>query len=380
MDHVAQDADRLLGGTAATALILDESGFLKSGDKSVGVGRQYIGQYGKVDNCQIGVFAVLSRGTRAALVDLRLYLPESWTSDPDRCAAVGVPKEHRVLKSKPQLALEMVRHQRRQGIRFAWVGADGLYGNAPSFLRSLEDDGECFVIDVHSDQRLYLEDPQPRIMERQGPRGATPKRLQAQSEAIEARDWVEQQPATGWRTIKLRGSSKGKLRVQILHRRVWLWDGREAQARHWHLVVRRELADLKEIKYSLSNAPADTPVRRLARMQGQRYWIERQFQDAKGQVGMGHYQARGWKSWHHHMALVAMALLFMLEERMRQQSSYPLLSCADIQRLLAGFLPRRDLTQEELIRQMEVRHRKRQAAIDAAYRKQARADALAVDG
>jgi len=80
------------------------------------------------------------------------------------------------------------------------------------------------------------------------------------------------------------------------------------------------------------------------------------------------------------MALVAMALLFMLEERMRQQSSYPLLSCADIQRLLAGFLPRRDLTQEELIRQMEVRHRKRQAAIDAAYRKQARADALAVDG
>ena len=129
-----------------------------------------------------------------------------------------------------------------------------------------------------------------------------------------------------------------------------------------------------------SNAPAETPVWRLAQMQGQRYWIERQFQDGKGQVGMDHYQARGWKSWCHHMAMVTLAMLFMLEERIRQQTNYPLLSCADIARLLAEFLPRQDRTKEELIRQMEIRHRKRQASIDSAYRKQALADALAADG
>jgi SRSO17 transposase len=311
------------------------------------------------------------------LVDERLYLPESWTSDPDRCAVVGVPKESQVLKSKPELALEMVRHQRRQGIRFAWVGGDGLYGNDPAFLRALDDDGECFLIDVHSNQRIYLEDPQPRVPERKGSRGRAPSRLQAQSEAIEARGWAASQPESAWKTVELRDTTRGRQRVQILHRRVWLWDGQEAQARHWHLIVRREIADPQEIKYSLSNAPADTPVWRLAWMQGQRYWIERQFQDAKGQAGMGHYQARGWKSWHHHMAMVALALLFMLEERLRQQPHYPLLSCADIVRLLAEFLPRGDRTKEKLIRQMENRHRKRQASIDAAYRKQAQATAMA---
>ena len=95
---------------------------------------------------------------------------------------------------------------------------------------------------------------------------------------------------------------------------------------------------------------------------------------------MGHYQARGWKSWHHHMTLVAMAMLYMLEERLRHCESLPLLSCTDIVELLGGFLPWRNRTLEELIRQMEVRHRKRQAAIDSAYRKQARLDALAADG
>jgi hypothetical protein len=115
-------------------------------------------------------------------------------------------------------------------------------------------------------------------------------------------------------------------------------------------------------------------------MQGQRYWIERQFQDGKGRVGMDHYQARGWKSWCHHMAMVTLAMLFMLEERLRQQANYPLMSCADIVRLLAEFLPRQDRTQEDLIRQMEIRHRKRQASIDSAYRKQALADALGADG
>lgn len=380
LDQVAREAARALGDGANTALILDGTAFTKKGTKSVGVARQYNGRQGKVDNCQAGVFALLSHGDRGVLVDHRLYLPASWANDAERCEAVGVPTVHQVHKTKPQLALEMVRDLRRRGVRFAWVGADGEFGHDPALLRALDDDGETFAIDAHSDQRVYLEDPRPRVPPRKGARGKGPSRLRAQVEPIEVRQWKEEQPESAWTTVELRDSTKGKLRVQVLHRRVWLWDGKEPKARLWHLLVRREIDDPAEVKYTLSNAAADTPIDRLARMQAQRYWIERQFEDAKGQTGMGHYQARGWKSWHHHMTLVAMAMLYMLEERLRHCESLPLLSCTDIVELLGGFLPWRNRTLEELIRQMEVRHRKRQASIDSAYRKQARLDALAADG
>jgi SRSO17 transposase len=151
---------------------------------------------------------------------------------------------------------------------------------------------------------------------------------------------------------------------------VWLWDGEEPHAQHWHLIVRRELDQPNKRKYSLSNAPADTPLARLAFRQGQRYWIERALQDAKQEVGLGDYQVRGWRAWHHHMALVMMAMLFMLEERQLQQATHPLLSGTDIRALLNQFLPRRDTSLEEVLRQMELRHHKRQAAIDSAYRQQ----------
>ncbi len=195
-------------------------------------------------------------------------------------------------------------------------------------------------------------------------------RLVAQSERVRVDEWSKAQPDSTWTRVTLRDSTKGKLQVEVLHRRVWLWDGKEAKAHYWHLIVRREVKARDEIKYSLSNAPEHTSLQRLAQMQGQRYWVERSFQDGKSQAGLDHYQARGWKSWYHHMALVMMAMLFMLKERCEQQEDYPLLSCADIETLLAHFLPRRDVGVDEVIRQMEVRHQKRQASIDFAYAKQ----------
>ncbi len=167
-------------------------------------------------------------------------------------------------------------------------------------------------------------------------------------------------------------STKGELTIDVLHQRVWLRDGAEPAARCWHLLVRRELGARADLKYSLSNAAAETPVLRLAQMQGQRFWVERTFQDGKSHAGLDHYQARGWRAWHHHMALVMMAMLFMLEERVAAADTVPLLSCSDVETLLAHFLPRRDVSVEEVIRQLQVRHAKRQAAIDCAYEKQRR--------
>jgi len=160
------------------------------------------------------------------------------------------------------------------------------------------------------------------------------------------------------------------LQVEVVHRRVWLWDGKEKQARHWHLVVRREIDSPQTLKYTLSNADADLTTHRLAQMQAQRFWVERAVQEAKSHCGMADYQACKWRACHHHMTLVAMSLLFMLEERILQKDSYPLLSCSDIETLLETTLPRRDLDREEVIRQMQKLHHKRLAATEAKYRNQ----------
>ena len=181
LDQVAQDAHRLLGGHADSALLIDESGCPKKGTQSVGVARQWCGQLGKVENGQVGVFAALSRGTEVTLIDGRLFLPEAWTTDPARCQAAGIPKAQRGFRRKTDLALAMIGHARQQGIGFAWVGFDGFYGSDPAFLRALEDRGEVFVGDVHQDQRIDLDDPQAVVPPAQTAHGRPPTRLQAQT-------------------------------------------------------------------------------------------------------------------------------------------------------------------------------------------------------
>src|SRR5919202_3461614 len=129
--QIGRDADRLLGGQPDSALILDESSFVKQGDRSVGVARPWCGRLGKVDNCQVAVFAVLTDGARHTPVDMRLYLPRRWIDDPARCDLAEIPTEARTMRAKTELALEMVRAAR--GMRFGWVGVDGGYGKEPAF-------------------------------------------------------------------------------------------------------------------------------------------------------------------------------------------------------------------------------------------------------
>jgi len=182
--------------------------------------------------------------------------------------------------------------------------------------------------------------------------------------------WLSEQPDEAWKRVKVRDSSRGELQVDVVHRRVWLWDHEETEAHCWHLIVRREPNAPKEIKYSLSNASAETSIARLAEMQAQRYWVERALQDGKSECGMADYQVRKWRAWHHHMALVFMAMLFMLEERISAKDTHPLLSCSDIEELLRHFLPKRVVTQDDVLEQMNKRHKKRLASIQFHYAKQ----------
>lgn len=368
MARVASDANRLIGGQGDSFMVVDESAVSKKGTKSVGVARQWNGRLGKVDNCQVGVFAALARQDRVTLVDTRLYLPKEWTTDKERCQHAGVPDDRLEHRTKPELAFEMVKAARSNGLAFAWTTVDALYGNDPAFLRKLDDDQEVFMADVHCDQIVYLENPTPYRPRRKSKRGRKPTRLKTRQKGIRVDQWAAQQPDSAWQTISLRPSTKGELTVRVLHRHVWLWDGKEEQARQWHLIVRDECDDQPRHKYSVSNAPSRTPVKRLAYMQGQRYWVERALQDAKSHAGLAEYQVRTWTGWHHHMAMVMLVQLFMLETKITHANLCQLLSCADLRILLSHFLPRRDVTTTEVIRQMLVRHKQREAAI-ASYRK-----------
>jgi len=368
--QISRDADALLGGKPTSALIIDESSFPKQGDRSVGVARQWTGRLGKVDNCQVAVFGVLTDGKRHTPIDMRLYLPNRWIEDPARCERAGVPEEARTKTSKSQHALDIVRRARERGVRFSHVGVDAGYGKEPAFLRALDDAGEVFVADVHRDQRVWTEDPGLHVPAPAPGRGRPSKKQQAVATPVMVEQLAKGIPPQDWTRCVLRDCTRGQLQVDIAHRRVWVWDGEEARPRCWHLIVRREVKSVKTIKYSLSNAPADTPLLRLAQMQGDRYWVERAFEDAKGDCGLADYQALGWRSWHHHVTIVMLAMLFIVEQRVACKPSLELLTPRDIVEMLKETLPRKPQGKDALVARIIQRHERRRGAIESRFRTQ----------
>ncbi len=370
--QIGHDADRLLGGKPTSSLIIDESSFAKQGDRSVGVARQWSGRLGKVDNCQVAVFGVLSDGQRHAPVDMRLYLPKAWIDDPARCERAGIPLKARTLTSKSEHALDIVRQARARGMRFEWVGVDAGYGKEPAFVRALDDMNETFVADVHRTQRIWTERPDLAVPPSQPGRGRPAKRRQASGEPLTVEGLVKEFAAADWTRCVLRDSTRGELRVDLAHRRVWLWDGEEDAPRCWHLIVRREVKSPTTIKYTLSNAQANMPLLRLGQMQGGRYWVERTFEDAKGECGLADYQALGWRAWHHHVTMVMLAMLFIAEQRAANQPGLALLTPRDIVEILQETLPRKPEGKDALVARINQRHERRRGAIASRFRTQIR--------
>lgn len=351
MDQVAAQANAALGAHRHSALYLDESSFAKKGDKSVGVQRQYCGRLGKVENCQVGVYACLGRGEKAAIIDFRLYLPESWVGDEERCNRVKVPAEERTLRTKPQLALEMVHHAVDQGVKFSWVGGDEVYGNSPLLIAGIEALGLTWLMDVSCTTQVWEKLPRPK------------------DKAVTLKALVEQSFAGLSREVLIRQTSQGPLRARIWAVPVWVASSAGATRGQKLLVVRQE-AD-GSYKYSMSNAAPQTSWEMLGYMQAQRFWIERAFQDAKSELGMAQYEVRGWRGWHHHMALVCLALLFVMKERLAAKEEAPLLSTRDVVELLDYYLPRPRIDEQGVFARMQQRHRQRKQAMDA-HRKRTR--------
>jgi SRSO17 transposase len=364
LDDVAEEANALLGKHPDSSLLLDESGFVKKGNASVGVQRQYCGRVGKIENCQVGVFASLGRGERATLVDFRLFLPEAWVEDEERCSKARVPEAERRHRTKTQLALEMVEAAKRRGLSYQWIGGDEVYGNNTSLTDALDDMGEVFLMDVARNLSVWDRnpDPQPAPENSQGRPRTRRVAGEPRARSLSVSALVEEHFAKECREVTIRETTKGPLRAKIWVEEVWQWDGRHGKSRRRVLVVRQEQDG--SFKYSLGNVPGHTRWERLAYMQAQRFWIERAFQDGKSELGMAQYEVRTWRGWHHHMALVCLAMLFLLKERITAVDHTPLLSARDIVELLAFYLPRRNRDPEEILNRLRTRHAQRQRSID----------------
>ena len=361
--QIAKDTDMALGSSANKCLLIDESGFSKKGKFSAGVARQWNGRLGKVDNCQVGIFATLAKDDRYCIIDNRLYLPKEWTKDKKRMEKAKIPASQTTHKTKLDFALEMIKSAIDNKIDFNWVGADGFYGNDSKFIRAVHALNQNFMIDIHSDRRIYTQEPKLIIPEKKPGRGRKPIRPKPHIKPIRVDKLISSLENSAWQNIDIREGTKGTIRSKVFVRTVWLWENEKQPALKLTLVTSKRSG---KTKYSLTNID-NTGIRRLAYVQNQRYWVERSFQDAKSEIGMEEYQVRNWLAWHHHMTMVMMAMLFMLEVKNAGKDEFPLLSAYDIRMLLILFLPRRDLTEEEVLKQMRIRHLKRKR--DTEYAK-----------
>ena len=290
--------------------VLDGSDFPKQGRKSAGVARQYCGRLGKVANCQAGMFLAYVSPLGRALVDKRLYLPESWTSDEDRCAAAGIPEERRSYRSKTKLALEMLERAVELGhLRAGWVAADDAFGVSPSLRDGLATLGMRYVLDVPANFTVWPVEPEWTSPPYQG-RGAPrkPRLRDGQRRTLEQR--VAAIPEEAWREITVAEGSQGPRSYLFSAQRVRATNRRKPGEEGW-AVYRRNL-DGSEPRYYLSNALEDTPLETLAYVGGSRWRIETEFETEKGDVGLDEYETRTWAGWHHHVALCLLGGAFLL--------------------------------------------------------------------
>lgn len=273
--------------------IVDESGFPKQGEKSVGVARQYCGTLGKIANCQMGVFVAYVGEHGRALVDKALYLPQAWVDNPPRCEEAGVPEQAQVYQTKPELAWQLVARAREWGhLQANWVAADDAYGQSPEFRDRLATAGFWYVLDVPSNTLTWTHPPHQGW-----------QRLEFEARAAEL-------SASDWHAITVGEGAQGERTYLFACEPVY--DNR-AQKPHGPLVaLYRKNLDGSEPRYYFAHAPQDTPLDKLARVAAARWPIETEFETNKDDVGLDEYEVRGWAGWHHHITLCFLASAFLL--------------------------------------------------------------------
>lgn len=286
------------------ASIIDDTGFLKQGAHSVGVQRQYTGSAGKIANCQVGVSLSLATRSDHLPVDFELYLPTSWTDEPERRAEAHIPKEVE-FKTKPELALKMLVRAQKDKLPLGVVLADAGYGNSAEFRLGLHRLGLPYSVGVASSSKVF---EVHEVVNRGG-------------QAIDLRKLASKLDAKGkFQRFTWRTGTRGELSARFAMRRVTPCGEQENEFAErstvWLLIEWRE-GEADPANYYFSSLPADTTLDTLVRITTQRWRTERAYEDLKGELGLDHFEGRSFRGWHHHISVVLCCYAFVVAERHR---------------------------------------------------------------
>lgn len=293
-DDLQTEAVTVLGDEAAVGVI-DETGFLKKGDQSAGVKRQYSGTAGRVENCQIGVFLAYTTSIGHTLIDRELYLPKDWETDEVRREAAHVP-DALSFQTKPALARQMLERAQANGILFKWVTADSIYGSDRRLRLWLEDQQQPFVMAVKRDEALWC--------------GFEQQRADQLAERLAEGDWHRLSAGNG-----AKGPRWYDWAALTLPR--WQQDPAWVHA----LLVRRNLSDPSAIAFYVVYAPVATTLGEWVRVAGQRWTVEESFEHAKDELGLDQYEVRSYHGWYRHITLVMLTQLFLNTLRLQAQQA-----------------------------------------------------------
>lgn len=299
-------------------LIIDDTGFPKQGTRSVGVARQYTGTLGKVASCQVAVTLQLATDREVAGLDARLYLPQAWTDDRERCEQAGVPNGVSY-EPKWQLALAMLQRAHLHGFHGP-VLADSLFGTVTAFREQLAADGWTYCVGIDSTLKVLAADVNLGRVPKPSGRGrppSRPRKVRAGAKSPSVREWALNH-AADFRNVTWREGTKGKMtsrfaawRIRPAHK---LSAGKEPLAACW-LIAEWPEDTPHPTKYFFSNLPPSTSLKRLVATAKSRWWIEHSYRELKDELGLDHFEGRSWRGWHHHVVLVLLAYAFLQDIR-----------------------------------------------------------------
>lgn len=370
MQKISLDTNVILGDYTQQCLSIDESSNAKAGKNSVGVSRQHNGNLGKIDNCQTGVYATLCSGNVVGMINTRLFLPDEWLNDSKRCQKAGIPQAAIIKKTKIELALDMIRESINVGVQFGWINSDALYGSSYLFCKTIDALGKNFIVDTHRDQFVFLSEPKPFLPPLKGNLGRPTRRFKVMEKPLRVDEYIKGLSSDNFKRVKIRKGTKGWIMGDIHLAEVWVWpwDGKEQYPTKRTLMIRKGIKKGDPIKYCLSNiAIKERTHQQFAFMQAQRHWIERAFEDAKGELGMADYQVRKYNAWYHHQALVMLAMQYVNKKKLEHDKEAPLISVRDVRINIIATLKEQGAQMEKEINQMFERHRQRLKDIKRYY-------------
>ena len=362
-----QDVAQTLGRSDGV-LIIDGCDFPKQGEDSVGVARQYCGPLGKVANCQASVVLAYASEAGATLLDRRLYLPEDWFDDAhrERWVKCGIPDDV-TFKAKPQLAAELFQMVTAEGvIPFAWVAMDEGFGVAGYLLDTIDRENKRYLAEIPRSKKVWRQRPKLTVPHARAATGRPPTRAQLAPGTPPAQrvdDLAVALRPADWQHFIIHEGTKGPLEVEIAAVRVTITEDGLPARDEW-LVIRHPVGEkrIKYWKFYRSNAPASTSLKTLARLTAWRWPVETVIEECKDELGLDHYEVRGWVGWHHHTTMTLLAHSFLVRVRVTMGAQAPALTVAQAHRLLQVVLPKREYDAAAALAEIERIQRQNHAA------------------